>query len=164
LDAFVFFLPLSALVLIAVVLLYFLPATLWALRTDRRGARLRAAKAGICLLAAVSIYVTINAQIRMADGRAVKLGDACLAYRVKYHHYPEDLKALVPEFISSIPAPRYSLLLLGDDFSYSPAFSLSLDDPFSYDLQKEPMLYYRVPFGYRFYHMESRKWGYWYLD
>jgi hypothetical protein len=80
-DAFVLSLPFFALVLFAVVLLYFLPATLWALRSDRHVARSRAAKAGIYLFAAVSIVVTIGMQNSMADRRAVKLGDACLAYR-----------------------------------------------------------------------------------
>jgi hypothetical protein len=149
LDAFVLSLPCFALVLFAVVLFYFLPATLWALRSDRRVARLRATKAGIYLLAAVSTFVTIGLQNRMADRRAVRVGAACLAYRAKYHHYPKNLKALVPEFISSIPVARYELLA-NDSF-----FSSREDD-------REPMLYYEAipPFGRRFYHMETSSWGY----
>jgi hypothetical protein len=149
-DALVTSIPLFALVLFAVVVLYFLPATLWALRSNRRVARVRATNAGICLLVAISIFVTIGLQNRMATRRAVKLGDACLAYRAKYHHYPKNLKALVPEFISSVPVARYGLFG-GDHFSY---FSLEDD--------REPMLYYEAipPFGRRFYHMESRRWGF----
>ena len=149
-DAFVLSLPFFALVLFAVVLLYFLPATLWALRSESRVARLRAAKAGIYLLAAVSIIVTLGSQNSMADRRAVQLGDACLAYRAKYHHYPKNLMALVPEFISSVPVARYGLLK-ADRFQYS-----SRED------DGEPMLYYEAlpPFGRRFYHMETRSWGY----
>jgi hypothetical protein len=149
-DAFVLSLPFFALVLFAVVMLYFLPATLWALRSNRRIARLRAAKAGIYLLAAISIFVTLGLQNSMADRRAVKLGDACLAYRTKYHHYPKNLEALVPEFIPSVPVARYGLLG-GDRFNYS-----------SQEDDREPMLYYEAmpPFGRRFYHMESRSWGY----
>jgi hypothetical protein len=149
-DAFVLSLPCFALVLFAVVLFYFLPATLWALRSDRRVARLRATKAGIYLLATVSTFVTIGLQNSMADRRAVKVGDACLAYRAKYHRYPKNLKALVPEFISSIPVARYGLLA-NDSFFYS-----SRED------DREPMLYYEAipPFGRRFYHMETRSWGY----
>ena len=148
-DAFVLSLPFFALVLFAAVL-YFVPAALWALRSDHRVARLRAAKAGIYLLAAASIVVTIGSQNSMADRRAVKLGDACLAYRAKYHHYPENLKALVPEFTSSVPVAKYGLLG-GDRFSYS-----------SQEDDREPMLYYEAlpPFGRRFYHMETRSWGY----
>jgi hypothetical protein len=149
-DAFALCQGFFALVLFAVVLLYFVPATLWALRADRGVARLRAAKAGIYLLAAVSILVTIGLQNRMADRRAVKLGEACLAYRAKYHHYPKTLEALVPEFASSVPVARYGLLG-GDSFFY-----------YSQDGDREPMLYYEAipPFGRRFYHMESRSWGY----
>jgi len=149
-DAFILSLPFFALVLLAVVLLYFLPATLWALRSDRRLARVRGAKAGIYLLAAVSIFVTLGLQNSMADRRAVKLGDACLAYRAKYHHYPRNLEALVPEFIPSVPVAKYGLLG-GNRFIY-----LSRQD------DREPMLWYEAlpPFGRRFYHMESRSWGY----
>jgi hypothetical protein len=149
-DAFVLSLPFFAFLLFVVVLLYFLPATLWALRSNRPIARLRATKAGICLLAAISIFVTLGLQNSMADRRAVKLGEACLAYRAKYHHYPKSLKALVPEFIPSVPVAKYGLLG-GDRFIYS-----------SQEDEREPMLYYEAtpPFGRRFYHMESRSWGY----
>ena len=149
-DAFVLALPFFAFVLFVVAWVYFLPATLWALRSNRRVAALRAAKAGIYLFAAVSIFVTLGLQNRMADRRAVKLGDACIAYRAKYHRYPKNLDALVPEFIPSVPVARYGLVG-GDYFFYS---SLSDDH--------EPMLFYEAipPFGRRFYHMESRSWGY----
>lgn len=119
-DAFVLLSEFFDYVLFGVVLMYFLPAMLWALRRDRRVAKLRAAKAGIYLFAAVSIVVTILSQNHMADRRAVKLGDACLAYRAKYHHYPKDLEALVPEFIPSVPVPKYGLGLLSRErFVYS---------------------------------------------
>ena len=150
LDAFVLSLPFFALVLFVVVLFYFLPATLWAFHSDRPLARWRGAKAGVCLLAAISILVTLGLQNSMADRRAVKLGDACLAYRAKYHHYPKDLNALVPEFILSVPVARYGLFV-NDGFFYYPN-----------ENDREPMLWYEAlpPFGRRFYHLESRSWGY----
>lgn len=149
-DAFVLSQGFLALVLAALVLLYFLPATLWALLTNRRVARWRAAKAGIYLLAAVSIVFTIGSQNRMADRRIVKLGDACLAYRAKYHRYPKELEALVPEFMSSVPVARYELPE-NERFFY-----------YAYDDDREPMLYYVAlpPFGRRFYYMRSGCWGY----
>src|SRR3974377_97675 len=82
-DALILSLPFFALLLFVVVPVYFLPATLWALRSDRRIAKVRATKAAIYLLAAISIFVTLRLQNSMADRRAVKLGDACLAYRAK---------------------------------------------------------------------------------
>jgi hypothetical protein len=160
-DAFGFmFIPLSAMLLFAVAVVCFLPATLMALRTDRRVAMCRAAMTGIYLFAAVASVVTIGLQNHMADHRAVKLGDACLAYRAKYHHYPKDLEALVPEFIPSVPVPRYSVV--PDRFTYFARSSDSTAGSVSDDLQKEPLLYYQVvpPFGRRFYHMESRDWGF----
>lgn len=149
-DAFALSLPFFALGLFGLAVLYFLPATLWALWSDGSLARLRAAKAAICLLTAILIFVTLGLQNRMADRRAVKLGDACLAYRAKYHHYPKTLNVLVPEFIPSVPVARYGLLG-NDHFIYA-----SVNDDW------EPMLFYEAmpPFGRRFYHMQSRTWGY----
>jgi len=55
----------------------------------------------------------------MADRRAEKPGYARLPYRAKYHHYPKNLEALAPEFVSSVPVAKYGIL--GDDgFSYYP--------------------------------------------
>ncbi len=150
LDAFVLNQGLVALVLFAVVLFYFVPATLWAVREDRRLAGRRLAKLGIFLLAAISILVTNGLQNRIADRKAIMVGDACEAYRAKYHHYPKQLSALVPEFIPSVPSAKYGLLG-GEHFFYS-----SRDD------DAEPILFYQAvpPFGRRFYHMKSRSWGY----
>ncbi len=150
LHAFVLNQGFVAVVLFAVVLFYFVPATLWALREDRHLAGRRFAKLGICLLAAISIVVTNGLQNRMADRRAIMVGDACEAYRAKYHHYPKQLSALVPEFLSSVPSAKYGLLR-NEHFSYSIG-----------DKDAEPMFYYQAvpPFGRRFYHMTSRSWGY----
>jgi hypothetical protein len=148
-DAFVFFSEFFHHLLIGVVLLYFLPATLWALRTGHRIASLRAAKASIYLLAAVSISVTNDLQKGMADRRTVKLGDACLAYRAKYHHYPQDLNALVPEFISSVPVARYGLPR-GSRFRYSAGWDAN-------GFPERPWLSYEV-FEMRQYDIESRRW------
>ena len=149
-DAFVLNQGFLAFVLFVVVLFYFAPASMWAVRTDRRLASLRFYKAAIYVLAAIAILSTNVLQNRMADAKAVKLGDACLAYRAKYHHYPERLEELVPEFISSVPAAKYGLL--GNmHFFYSGGYD-----------NREPMLFYVAlpPFGRRFYHMEIRSWGY----
>ena len=73
---------------------------------------------------------------------AIAIGNACLAYRAKYHQYPAELKDLVPEFLPSVPVAKW-----GDEhFGYSRAL----------DPDRQPMLYYAAvpPFGRRFYHME----------
>jgi hypothetical protein len=83
------------------------------------------------------------------NSRAVKLGDACLAYRAKYNHYPEQLDDLEPEFISSVQ-PATATFLGEDDFHYS-----SHDGP-------EPFIYDEClpPFGHCYYYVESRCWRY----
>ena len=88
-------------------------------------------------------------QNRLADRRAVVIGNACLAYRAKYHLYPAKLEDLVPEFLPSVPRAKWN----GESFKYS----TWLLDP-----DHEPMLYYAAvpPFGRRFYHMKSGAWGY----
>ena len=103
LDAFDLHQGFFALILFAVVLFYFVPATLWDVRKDRRLASQRFSKIGIYLLAAIASVVTKGLQNRMADRKAIIVGDACLAYRAKYHLYPKHLGDLVPEFISSVP-------------------------------------------------------------
>jgi hypothetical protein len=163
-DAFVFYEELFG----WVVLLYSLIATLWALLADRRVAvmitadarwtnsellkrvprlGLRAAEMSIYLLAVVSISVTNDLQNKMADRRTVKLGDACLAYRAKYHHYPGNLEAVVPEFISSVPVARYGLP--GDTFQYHYIHNDTFDDgpKLSYDRRR-----------WRKYNIESHTW------
>jgi len=55
---------------------------------------------------------------RMADRRAIKIGNACLAFRVKYQRYPHRLDELVPE-ISSVRARRKNTRWGGDHFSIS---------------------------------------------
>ena len=151
------------------VLLYFLVATLWALLADRRVAvmitadarwtnlelpkrvprlGLRAAEVGIYLLAVVSSSVTNDLQSNMADRRTVKLGDACLAYRAKYHHYPDNLQAVVPEFISSVPVARYGLTW--NTFEYHYIHNGTFDDG--------PKLSYDRRRCLRKYDIESHRW------
>ena len=77
------------------------------------------------------------------------IGNACLAFHLKYRRYPLRLDELVPEFLPSVPAAKYTLG--GDHFFYfNPPSGL------------EPMLYDEAlpPFGRRFYHMETGRWGY----
>ena len=148
-DSFVFHIQFFG----EVVLLYFVVATIWALlNEDRRAAGLRATNLSIYFLAVVSIYVTNDLQDKMGDRRTVKLGDACLAYRAKYHHYPQNLNALVPEFISSVPVARFGLP--SDRFVYA-------GGPFpdvEY-LHVGPRLRYENPMRrWREYDVESHTW------
>lgn len=148
-DAFVLNQGVLAIFIILLTLFVFLPRALWALRTSRALYLERLTRAGIYLLAAAAVFLANVLQNRMADHRAIALGNACLAYHAKYQHYPQRLDELVPEFIPSVPPAKYTLG--GGSFFYSAGFH-----------GKEPMLYYQAlpPFGRRFYHMETGGWGY----
>jgi hypothetical protein len=149
-DAFVLNQGAVALLVILVVLLVLLPRALWALRKDRGLYLQRLTKAGIYLLACVAVFVANAVQNRMADRRAIELGNACLAYHAKYQRYPNRLDELVPEFLPSVPLAKYSL---GGSAVF---FYASRPDG------REPMLFYEAipPFGRRFYHMETGRWGF----
>lgn len=148
-DAFVLNQGVVAVFVILLTLFVFLPRALWALRISRAIYLERLTRAGIYLLAAVAVFASNALQNRMADRRSIELGNACLAYRAKYQHYPQHLEELVPEFIPSVPLAKYTLG--GGSFFYSSGLS-----------GKEPMLYYQAmpPFGRCFYHMETGGWGY----
>jgi hypothetical protein len=149
LDAFVLNQGIVALCLILVTVSVFLPRAVWVRRGDRHLYGRRLAKAGIYVVGAVAIFGSNALQNRMADRRAIKIGNACLAFRVRHQRYPHSLEELVPEFLPSVPVAKYTLG--GDHFSY-----------FNPPSGREPMLYYEAlpPFGRRFYHMETGAWGY----
>jgi hypothetical protein len=149
LDAFILNQGFVALCLILVTVFVFLPRALWARRTNRRLYEQRLAKAGIYLLAAVTVFGSNALQNRMADRRAIKIGNACLAFQAKYRRYPRRLDELVPAFRPSVPVAKYTLG--GSGFFY-----------FNPPAGREPTLFYEAmpPFGRRFYHMETGGWGY----
>jgi hypothetical protein len=149
-DAFVLNQGFVALLVILLVIFFFIPRALWALRKDRRLYLERLTQAGIYLLACFAVFAVNILQNRLADHRAVELGKACLAYHAKYNHYPQRLDDLVPEFIPSVPVAKYTLGG-GGSFFY-----------ISHSTGSEPMLFYEAmpPFGRRFYHMETGGWGF----
>ena len=148
LDAVILNQGFVAVILILLALFVFFPFALLLRRRDRRKYEQRLVKIAIYVLIGVAVLGSNTLQNRIADRRAIAIGNACLAYRAKYHQYPAELKDLVPEFLPSVPVAKWS----GEHFSYSRAL----------DPDREPMLYYAAvpPFGRRFYHMESGGWGY----
>jgi len=149
LDAFVLNQGFVAFCLILVTVFVFLPRALWVRRRDRRLYELRLAKAGIYLMTAIAVFGSNALQNRIADRRAILIGNACLAFHLKHQRYPLRLDELVPEFLPSVPIAKYTIG--ADHFSYFNPLSGG-----------EPMLYYEAlpPFGRRFYHMETGSWGY----
>jgi hypothetical protein len=148
LDAVILNQGFVAVVLILLALFVFFPFALLLRRRDRRKYEQRLVKIAIYVLTGVAVLGSNTLQNRIADRRAIAIGNACLAYRAKYHQYPAELEDLVPEFLPSVPVAKWG----GEHFNYSRAL----------DPDREPMLYYAAvpPFGRRFYHMESGGWGY----
>lgn len=147
-DAFVLNQGFVSLIVILITLVVLLPRALWVYRKSRQLYLTRLTKAGIYLLAALFVFAANALQNRIADRRAIALGNACLAFHTKYNRYPRQLNELVPEFIPYVPMAKS---LTGASFMY-----------FSPPNGHEPMLYYQAlpPFGRRFYHMEKRSWGF----
>jgi hypothetical protein len=147
LDAVILNQGFVAVILILLALFVFSPFAVLLRRRDRRKYEQRLVKIAIYVLTGVAVLGSNTLQNRMADRRAIAIGNACLAYRAKYHQYPAALKELVPEFLPSVPAAKW-----GEHFIYSRAL----------EPDHEPMLWYAAvpPFGRRFYHMESGGWGY----
>jgi hypothetical protein len=148
LDVFILNQGFVAVILILLALFVFVPIALFLRRRDKRKYEQRLVKIAIYVVTGVAVLTSNTLQNRLADRRAIAIGNACLAYRAKYHQYPAELNDLVPEFLPSVPDAKWN----GERFRYSRA-----GDPDS-----EPMLFYEAvpPFGRRFYHMESGAWGF----
>jgi hypothetical protein len=150
LDTWVLFLPVISLIVLGLILPCFLIAAILCVFRRLRTPVLKAMRImGILFVGVVAAVGTSHFRRDLTQRRAVKLGQACQAYRGKYHHYPERLDDLVPEFIASVPPATVGIF--GDDyFEYS-----SHDGP-------EPFIYYNClpPFGNCYYYVESRCWAF----
>ncbi len=147
-DAWMWFLPILSLFVLLLSLPCLLIAAIVCLfRRFRNSAFKVMACIGILFLGILAVGVTNHIRNNLTERRAVKLGEACLAYHAKYNRYPEHLDDLVPEFISSVPAARIGIFG-EDDFSYAPHET------------SEPFIYYEClpPFGHCYYYVESRCW------
>jgi hypothetical protein len=149
LDAVILNQGFIAVIVILLALFAFFPIAVLLRRRDKLKYEQRLVKIAIYVLAGVAVLACNALQNWVADRRAIEIGNACLAYRAKYHHYPAELENLVPEFLSFVPRAKWN----GEGFRYSRS---------PLDADHEPMLFYAAvpPFGRRFYHIESRAWGY----
>jgi len=150
LDAWVLFLPVISVAVLTLILPCLLVATILCLFARLRTSALKVMRCvGILFLGVVAVVGTNHFHRRLTQCRAARLGEACQAYRAKYHHYPERLDDLVPEFIASVPAARVGIFG-EDDFGYS-----------SHD-GTQPFVYYNClpPFGTCYYYVESRCWAF----
>jgi len=148
LDSWVLFLPAVSAIVLLLVTPCFLIAVILSLFPRLRKSALKAMRCVVILfLGVVAVVGTNHFRKSLTRWRAARLGEACQAYRAKYHQYPKRLDDLVPEFVSAVPSVRVGIL--GEDgFNYS-----SHDGP-------EPFIYYNClpPFGNCYYYVESRCW------
>ena len=148
LDAVILNQGFVAVLLILFALFVFFPIAFLLRRRDRTKYERRLVKIAIYVVTGIAVLGFNTLQNRIADRRAIAIGNACMAYRAKYHQYPVTLQQLVPEFLPSVPRAKWD----GGNFNYSRGL----------EPNHEPMLWYEAvpPFGRRFYHMESGAWGY----
>ena len=147
-DAWVWFLPiLSVLVLLVSLPCFFIAALVCLFRRCRTAAFKVMTSVGVLFLGIVAVGITNHVRNNLTESRAVKLGEACLAYHAKYQRYPEHLEDMVPEFVASVPSARTGILGK-ETFYYAPHET------------REPFLYYEClpPFGQCYYYVESRCW------
>jgi hypothetical protein len=149
-DAWVLVLPVTSMLIFLLSLPFLAIATIaCCFRKLRRPALHVMACVGVFVIGVVAVVGTLHLRKCAIERRAVKLGDACLAYRAKHGHYPERLDQLVPEYVSSVPPASYGLLA-DEEFSYAPHEG------------SEPFLYYGCapPFGNCYYYIESHCWAF----
>jgi peptidoglycan biosynthesis protein MviN/MurJ (putative lipid II flippase) len=91
LDAVILNQGFVAVILILLVLFVFFPFALLLRRRDRRKYEQRLLKIAIYVLTGVAVLGSNTLQNRIADRRAIAIGNACLAYRAKYYQYPVEL-------------------------------------------------------------------------
>jgi peptidoglycan biosynthesis protein MviN/MurJ (putative lipid II flippase) len=91
LDAVILNQGFVALILILLALFVFFPFALLLRRRDRRKYEQRLVKIAIYVLIGVAVLGSNTLQNRIADRRAIAIGNACLAYRAKYYQYPAGL-------------------------------------------------------------------------
>lgn len=114
-------------------------------RKDRERVKLLVSKAGIY---AVMIALIIGANIFnniVAGRRANDIITACEQFRAKTGRYPGQLSELVPDFLPTIPAAKYSLM--GSSFRY-----FARED-------SHALMYVAIPpYGRKYYVFEKRAW------
>lgn len=90
--------------------------------TVAQSAALTRAVSGVAILAmiTVSTYFASSLQRTARDETALEVLLALEAYKREQKTYPDDLEALVPDYLAEIPRPRIGLILDEDDaFTYT---------------------------------------------
>lgn len=136
-----------AMLTVAYVVVFFMPATLLAwYRKSTLVRNLRAAKTALYLAMAVAVFVTIRIDLNQARSNGETIISALKSYHVQNGHYPDQLEQLVPAYLPAIPKARFSLTM----------------NTFHYHATKDSHnLSYIVmpPFGFSYYNLEKGQWA-----
>jgi hypothetical protein len=96
-----------------------------------------------------SVVATIDANNRLARGRAEEIVAALKLYKSKTGDYPVHLTELVPEFLPAVPRAKYTLTFNEFHYHYEPATHQGF------------LLYEAIPpFGRPTYRLDTDTWGY----
>jgi len=147
LDALVMGQGLLALVMLLVVLVWFLPrAALARLQLRRPYQRRRYDGRVVAFTAsAVAIMLVIGGNNRLAEHRGQVVASAIASFHDVTGRYPVSLDELVPAYLATVPAAKWSLVY----------------DAFEYRSAPRPVLtYYDVPpLGRRTFDVEAGRWS-----
>ncbi len=127
------------------VLVGLIIAGIAAVRRDTERAMLNLLRAGVWGAAAVMVFAIMASNEAVAGWRAHQVIAAVRAYEARHQRLPDRLDALVPDFLSSVPRARYTLL----------------ENEFSYMVSKGHhtlMWGLPPPFGQRRYTFETNRW------
>lgn len=103
----------------------------------------------LCTLAMIAVVVALLSIAGGSESAAMRTGDRIVSALRQYHQYydcyPDQLGALIPEFLGSVPQPRWGT----GRWSYSTggecdSFWLSV----GWDSHDYPLIYYKCDEGY----------------
>ena len=134
LDALLFNQGVIASIVLLVVLFYFLP-------------KLQFNKCIIYTCMAIAVFVTNYGNNRLAEHRAAELVTVIEQYKNDNGVYPDNLDALIPQYIESIPLTKYTIGF--NSFYY-------------FNIDNKPTFFYIEfpPFGRPFYNFTTKEWDY----
>ena len=136
-----------ALLALAAVVIFFIPATLLAwYRKNTFVRNLRAAKTMLYLAMVAAVFVTIRIDLSHARANGETIIAALKSYHAKNGNYPDKLEQLVPTYLPAIPNARFCLTM--NTFHYHAAKD-------SHNLSYIVM----QPVGFTYYNLEKGQWA-----
>ena len=133
-----------ALFALAVVVFWMIPRTLYSLR-NRANFRIRAVHVAVYSIMVVASVAAFAANNYLAERRAKEVIKQVYDFKDNQHQYPRRLDDMVPEYMSTVPCAKITLLF--GKFGYTTVGGYPT------------LMYYGwAPFERRCYNFESRRW------